>query len=357
MWTKTSASTTFAYIRNMPSFGRAAAILLTLSALVACAAQDDVGSDDPNVTAAAVQTPPRSWRTHPAIVEVDDADEIFAVSDIHGHYDQAVRILAANHLVDGPNADPKKVKWTGGKAIVVVVGDLIDKGPDSLEVIDLMRNLEDGAKRAGGRVIVLMGNHEAEFLADPRNSKATSNERDAVGIDVALDRLHIEPKSLVKGTDAAGRGAWIANLPLGCRIKKWFFAHGGNTGRRTVADLEDKLEKSVDRHGWDDDDITGNDSILEGQKWYGDPDDDDAGKKEANALGVKHIVFGHDPGALKDHGRIRASKNRVLVKIDTEMGIHDASGIGRAALLHLHTRGEDTAEALDEAGRATPISL
>jgi hypothetical protein len=313
----------------------------------------EIATDDANLSSDALSTPPRSWRAHPAIVEIDDATEVYALSDVHGHYDAFLRILVANHLAEG-EGDPKKAKWTGGSAILVIAGDLIDKGPSSLETIDLARALEAGAKRAGGRVVVTMGNHEAEFLADPKNKKATSTGQDATGIDGELDAQGIEPKSLVKGTDAAGRGAWLASLPFGVRIKKWFFAHGGNPQRLSVADLEAKLERSIDHHGYDDQDITGEDSILEGQSWYG-KDDDNAGSKEADALGVKHIVFGHDPGALDDHGKIRASKNGVLFKLDTDMGMHDASGIGRAFLLHIDTRGEDTAESLDEGGRAKPL--
>jgi len=330
------------------------AFAISFLTVAACSATEDEASDEAEMNGA-LSTPERNWHAHPAIVEIDDAGEVYALSDVHGHYDAFVSLLAANHLVDAPNRDPKKPRWTGGRAILVVAGDLIDKGPQSIEAIDLARSLEAQAARAGGRVVVTMGNHEAEFLADPKNDKATSKGEDETGIDIELDAMHIEPKSLVKGTDTAGRGAWLANLPLGVRIKKWFFAHGGNTQKMSIGELEEKLERSIDHHGYDDKDVTGGDSLLEGQKWYGDPDKDGAGRDEADALGVKHIVFGHDPGALDDHKQIRASKNDVLVKIDTEMGMHLSSGIGRAALLHIGTDGHDTAEALDEAGRATAI--
>jgi hypothetical protein len=59
-------------------------------------------------------------------------------------------------------------------------------------------------------------------------------------------------------------------------------------------------------------------------------------------MGVKHIAFGHDPGGLGVKGTIAASKNPILVKIDTAMGIHESAGVGKAYLLHV-TTGKDTA--------------
>ena len=301
------------------------------------------------------RAPQRDWNLHPAIVEIDEANEIYAVSDPHGEYEIFGKLLAGNHLIDAVNTDPTKVTWTGGAVILVVAGDMIDKGPESLHVLDLVRTLQANAPRSGGRVIATMGNHEAEFLLDPRNHKATSTGEDSTGIDNELDAAHIDPRSLSRGTDPAGRGTWIANLPFAVRIKKWFFAHAGNTQKLSVKDFEHKLQHSLDHNGFGDSDITGNDSILEAQNWYGNPDDHNAGRDEADALGVNHIVFGHDPGAFGENGRVRASENGILFKIDTAMGIHTSDGLGKAYLLHITTHGNDTADVLDDTGGATHL--
>jgi hypothetical protein len=42
----------------------------------------------------------------------------------------------------------------------VQTGDVLDRGPDSRKVLDLLRRLEGEAARAGGRVYALLGNHE-----------------------------------------------------------------------------------------------------------------------------------------------------------------------------------------------------
>jgi 3',5'-cyclic AMP phosphodiesterase CpdA len=290
----------------------------------------------------------RDWSVHPAIVEIDDADEIYALSDPHGGAKELAALLEANHVSSGKD-------WKAGTAILVVAGDLIDKGPDSLGVIDLLRALESSAKAKGGRVVVTLGNHEAELFADPQNKKATSTGNDATGIDNQLAAQKIAPADFARGADAAGRGRWLLDLPFGVRIKKWFFSHGGNTGGDSIAALGKRLQKAVDKHGFSDKDITGKDSILEAQAWYGDQDKDDIGKRNAAALGVEHVVFGHDPGAFGEHGQIRASKDGSLIKLDVEMGLHGKKANTGGLLLHIKTKGKDSAEVLDAKGHADPL--
>jgi hypothetical protein len=146
-------------------------------------------------------------------------------------------------------------------------------------------------------------------------------------------------------------------LPFGVRIKKWFFAHGGNTDGESVAQLEKRLVRAVDSNGYGDKDIAGSNSILQAQDWYGNPDKDNTARKNAEALGVKHIAFGHEPGAFKDRGRILASKDGILVKLDVAMGLQASTLSGGALLLHVRTVGTDSAEVLDARGRASPLLL
>lgn len=331
---------------------------LVTTIAVGCSAGSDPGASDPgSSTDDQTSALTRDFSAHPAIVEIDDADHVYALSDAHGGYETLLTLLAANHLIAGPDADPTKVKWSGGTATLIIAGDLIDKGAKSLEVIDLVRSLETQAPHSGGRVIATMGNHEAEFLVDAKNHKAMSTGTDATGIDNELAERGIDPLEVAAGKDVERRGKWLASLPIGVRVKKWFFSHGGNTQQMSIKDLKKKLENSIAHNGFGDKDITGKDSILEAQEWYGDYNDSKAGKKEADALGVDHIVFGHDPGAFKEHGKLRQSKNGILVKIDVAMGLHEGtgSGVSPGAILHITTRGQDTVEILDERGRAAAL--
>jgi serine/threonine protein phosphatase 1 len=76
-------------------------------------------------------------------------EEIFAVGDIHGRAD----LLAA--LIDEAARTPKRRE----KRAIVFLGDLVDRGPDSLGAIDLA--IGAGERIGADETIALMGNHEA----------------------------------------------------------------------------------------------------------------------------------------------------------------------------------------------------
>ncbi len=79
---------------------------------------------------------------------------VIAVGDIHGDLENFVAILRGNGLIDEAG------RWTGGTAHLVQNGDIIDKGPSAREIFDLVMRLETEAAAAGGRVHILLGNHE-----------------------------------------------------------------------------------------------------------------------------------------------------------------------------------------------------
>lgn len=84
--------------------------------------------------------------------------EVFAFGDIHGRTD----LLRA--LLDDAALEPRRRE----RRAIVFLGDLIDRGPDSLGVIDLAM---DARERIGAQeTIGLMGNHEAmmRLALDPR---------------------------------------------------------------------------------------------------------------------------------------------------------------------------------------------
>lgn len=81
---------------------------------------------------------------------------LFVVGDVHGHREVLVGLLRDAGLVDPGE------RWIGGDAVLWLVGDLVDRGPDGVGTIDLVRRLERASE---GRVRCLLGNHEAFLLA------------------------------------------------------------------------------------------------------------------------------------------------------------------------------------------------
>jgi len=83
---------------------------------------------------------------------------IVAIGDIHGDYQRLVELLRTAALIDPRNT------WTGGATHLVLTGDFVDRGDHSAQVLDLLMDLEPQARRAGGRLHALIGNHEAMDL-------------------------------------------------------------------------------------------------------------------------------------------------------------------------------------------------
>ncbi len=90
--------------------------------------------------------------------QFEDVDRIVAISDIHGAYDAMVRTLQNAGVV------AEDLAWSGGATHLVIVGDILDRGPNSRDAMDLLIRLEGEAAAAGGKVHVLIGNHEAMNL-------------------------------------------------------------------------------------------------------------------------------------------------------------------------------------------------
>jgi len=83
---------------------------------------------------------------------------IIIIGDIHGEYHGFAAALISAKLM---NPD---LKWTGKKNILVQIGDIIDRGFYSMEVDGLLDVLQQEAKKSGGKVVRLIGNHEFEIL-------------------------------------------------------------------------------------------------------------------------------------------------------------------------------------------------
>ncbi len=79
---------------------------------------------------------------------------VVAVGDVHGDLEALVSILQETGIIDDQR------RWSGGNATLVQTGDILDRGAQDRQVMDLLMELEKQAARSKGRVVVLLGNHE-----------------------------------------------------------------------------------------------------------------------------------------------------------------------------------------------------
>ena len=180
---------------------------------------------------------------------VDNAERIVAISDVHGAYEAMVTTLQKTNVIDDGLA------WVGGKTHLVIVGDLLDRGPRSRDAMDLLMRLEGEAQAAGGFVHVLIGNHESmnmigdmryvsreeyqAFAADEAGEQRDRwfqayASRQATQFENAELRERFDAEfpagyfALREAFGANGQyGKWLLGKPIIAVINKTAFVHGG----------------------------------------------------------------------------------------------------------------------------------
>jgi serine/threonine protein phosphatase 1 len=182
----------------------------------------------------------RSWRSRifgeeSALVDAPEdlpepkalppGERVYAVGDIHGRADLASRMqeLIRVHAARAPPAS----------VTVVWLGDYVDRGPSSREVIDLLI----GFTASEHRSVFLMGNHEEallRFLVDSRDGLqwfrlGGLETLASYGVDVEV-RFGLDPEQIRSAFLTALPDAhreFFLTLELSRSIGDFFFCHAG----------------------------------------------------------------------------------------------------------------------------------
>ena len=201
---------------------------------------------------------------------VDGAERVVALSDVHGAYDALVETLTTVGLIDSSR------QWVGGRAHLVIVGDLLDRGPRSRDAMDLLMRLEGEATTAGGRVHVLIGNHESmnmigdlryvskdEYAAFAADETAEQRDRwfaayarrapQSVNAEALRERFETTfPPGYFALRDAFSvdgkYGKWLLGKPVIAVINGTAFVHGGLSplvGRIGLEGVNNGLRKEL----------------------------------------------------------------------------------------------------------------
>jgi hypothetical protein len=142
---------------------------------------------------------------------------LLAVGDIHGAYDEFVSILKRAKLVDD------QLRWSGGRAVLVQTGDYTDRGADVRKVLDLLMRLEREARSAGGRLVVLLGNHEVmNLIGDWRD---VTPEICATFADAKSEQRRQQTWDDVARVEEANRKLYGAHAPPATSQDEWMAAH------------------------------------------------------------------------------------------------------------------------------------
>ncbi|NKB37822.1 MAG: hypothetical protein GKR93_11735 [Gammaproteobacteria bacterium] len=175
---------------------------------------------------------------------------VIALSDIHGAHEDYVGLLKGLKLINDDGS------WTGGKDHLVIVGDILDRGAGSRAALELTMRLESEAEQVGGKVHMLLGNHEimnlvgdlryvdvAEYAAyvdveEPQDRKAALNRfmRIRQGGEVNESDLEMQfAKQHPPGffghqklfSEKGVFGSWLLKRPVSVKVNDSVFVHGG----------------------------------------------------------------------------------------------------------------------------------
>ena len=258
-----------------------------------------------------------------------DAENIIAMGDLHGDYDAFLALMSQAGLIDA------KGHWSGKQTIYVQLGDVVDRGPKSRDIILHLQRLQKEASKAGGKVITLIGNHEAmnmtndlryvppvEFQNYVTHNSAALREQLFQGNKSKLEAEYRQENPQITDAEIKAKfqekyplgyveqrlawapngdiGRWILSNPVAVIVGDSLFVHGGISVKYDVdslAQMNDLAHAALSAAATDDH------SILQdevGPLWYrGFAEDNETTEKDIvdvlKAYSVKRMVIAHTP--------------------------------------------------------------
>jgi hypothetical protein len=206
--------------------------------------------------------------------------DIVVIGGVQGAANTVATLLEHLELIDAEQ------QWSGGDTVLIQTGDLMDEGENVRATLDLFMRLQREAAAAGGRVIVLMGNHEAmNILGELRDvnymayqhfadSDSEDRQRQAWEQWVAWRQRRAEalgeefkPTAETEAEWFAGHppgwaeyadsmrpegvyGSWLRSLPVAVEIEEVLFIHAGISPEfvdRDVASINRRAADEITR--------------------------------------------------------------------------------------------------------------
>jgi len=251
-------------------------------------------------------------------------DDLWAVSDVHGRLREFEALLLAAGLCVREGGE---VRWAPAKPrqLLIVVGDLIDGGPESRGVVRLAQALQAQAAGAGSRVVVLLGNHDFAHL---RRHSGGSNEL----------------------------SAYFRTLPVAAFVGPWLFAHSGYLDAgESEAELSSWFQELLKQWTSRDPRLLRSTSILSDHTWWKRRRTRKQMASHLEMLGLDGLVFGHDPHALRAPRTVAIDAGGRFIKLDTGLKTLESRGmmlrcqveeIARPGKHSMMRHGEPTCRAL-----------
>jgi len=145
----------------------------------------------------------------------------FVIGDVQGCYDQLIELIA-------------KIDVIAPQARLLFVGDLINRGPKSLDTLRLIKNL-------GTRAETVLGNHDLHLLA----------------VSCGIRQLHrsdtLDP--ILEAQDKEELLDWLRHRPMALSVGKHLLVHAGvftNWDKAKTLNLAQEIETELRSDRWQD---------------------------------------------------------------------------------------------------------
>lgn len=194
---------------------------------------------------------------------------LFVVSDVHGYRDDLERRLDDIDLAGGDQL------W--------ILGDLLDRGPDGIGSIDLVRSLQ---QRFPDQVHVLMGNHEILALGRRRFPGTEFESSWHINGGKARDQRGLTDDHV----------AWLASLPLMAQVGDYLLLHSDTVEYAAWGTSVDEVNTTVREALADADDIEAHWDVwarLTSRYDFAGHDGPEVARRMMDAYGGSRIVHGH----------------------------------------------------------------
>ena len=149
----------------------------------------------------------------PDTVAAGAKQPLFVVADTHGEYAILAGMLMKQGVVDDT------LRWKFGRGRLVILGDVFDRGDHQLEILWLLYELEAQARKAGGAVYFVLGNHETMAMRGDLRYLHPKYRDSAQLLGVESYSRLFDAGSVL--------GQWLRSKPAVLKLNGYLCLHGG----------------------------------------------------------------------------------------------------------------------------------
>lgn len=216
----------------------------------------------------------------------DDDQPILAISDIESGFKTFRDFLITHQVIDD------ELNWTFGLGHLVLLGDFVDRGFSTTQVLWFIYKLEQDARQHGGTVHFILGNHEIKNMQGNFDSASPKYVHIASILGKKPHELY-EPHSVL--------GRWMSSKNTVERINGILFSHGGLNPdlvniKLTISDINRIVRENYYRPFYPKPEKTIEQRLISshsGVAWYRGYFKDELAQEE-----IDRVLFHFDAGAI-----------------------------------------------------------